>query len=53
MALESSHYERYFRSYLKYELALPDAKVKRLFKKKERFAFEITVIYAKTSRLRK
>jgi hypothetical protein len=50
---ESSHCERCFRFYLKCELAPPDAKAKRLFKKKERLVFEITAIYAKISRLRK
>jgi hypothetical protein len=53
IAPKSSHCERYFRSHLKYELAPSDAKVKRLFKKKERLISEITAAYAKTSRLRK
>ena len=53
IALESSHYKRYFRSYLECELAPPDAKAERLFKKEERLASEITAAYAKISRLRK
>jgi hypothetical protein len=53
MAPESSHCERYFRFYLEYELAPSDAKIKRLFKEKKRLVSEITVIYAKISRLRK
>jgi hypothetical protein len=53
IAPEFSYYERYFRSYLKCELAPPDAKVERLFKKEERLISEITAAYAKTSRLRK
>jgi hypothetical protein len=50
---ESSYYERCFRSYLKCELAFPDVKAKRFFKKKERFVSEIAVAYAKTTRFRK
>jgi tRNA(Ile)-lysidine synthase TilS/MesJ len=50
---ESSYCERYFRSYLKCELAPPDAKAERLLKEEKRLASEITVAYAKTSRLRK
>jgi len=53
MAPESSYCERYFRSYLEYELASPDVKAERLFKKKERLASEIAAIYAKISRFRK
>ena len=50
---ESSYCERYFRSYLEYKLAFPDVKAERLFKKKKRLVFEITVIYAKITRFRK
>jgi hypothetical protein len=50
---KSLYCERYFRFYLKYKLAFPDAKAERLLKKKKRFISEITVIYAKISRLRK
>jgi hypothetical protein len=53
IAPESFYCERYFRSYLKCELAPPDAKIERLFKEKERLTFEIAVIYTKISRLRK
>ena len=53
MAPESLYYKRYFRSYLEYELAPPDAKAERLFKKEKRFIFKITAAYAKASRLRK
>jgi hypothetical protein len=53
MAPEFSYCERYFRSHLKYELAPPDAKTKRLFKKKKRLASKITATYTKTSRFRK
>jgi hypothetical protein len=53
VAPESLYCERYFRSYLEYKLAFPDAKAERLFKEKERFISEIAVIYAKISRLRK
>jgi hypothetical protein len=53
MALKSLHCERCFRSYLKCKLAPPDAKAERLFKEKERLAFEIAAAYAKISRLRK
>jgi hypothetical protein len=50
---ESLHCERYFRFYLKCELAPPDAKTERFFKEKERLAFEIAAVYTKISRLRK
>jgi tRNA(Ile)-lysidine synthase TilS/MesJ len=50
---ESPYCERYFRSYLKYELAPPDAKAERLFKKKKRLISKIAVTYIKISRLRK
>jgi tRNA(Ile)-lysidine synthase TilS/MesJ len=53
IAPESPHYERYFRSHLKYELAPLDAKAERLFKEKKRLASEIAATYAKTTRLRK
>jgi tRNA(Ile)-lysidine synthase TilS/MesJ len=53
IAPESPYYERYFRSYLECELAPPDAKAERLFKKKKRLASEIAAAYAKTTRLRK
>jgi hypothetical protein len=53
MAPESPYCERYFRFYLKYKLAFPDAKAERLLKKKERLISEIAAAYAKTSRLRK
>jgi hypothetical protein len=53
VAPESFYCERYFRSYLKCELAPPDAKAERLFKKEKRFISEITAVYAKISRLRK
>jgi hypothetical protein len=53
IAPESSHCERYFRSYLECELASLNAKAERLFKKKERLVSEITVTYTKISRLRK
>jgi hypothetical protein len=53
VAPESSYCERYFRSYLEYKLAPPDAKAERLFKKKKRLIFEITVTYTKISRFRK
>jgi hypothetical protein len=50
---ESLYYERCFRSYLEYELILPDVKAERLFKEKERLIFEIVTAYAKITRLRK
>jgi hypothetical protein len=50
---ESPYCERYFRSYLKYELALSDAKAERFFKEKKRFISEIAIAYAKISRFRK
>jgi len=50
---ESPYYERYFRSYLKYELVSSDVKVKRFFKKEERLISEIITAYAKITRLRK
>jgi hypothetical protein len=53
IAPESLYCERYFRSYLKYKLALPDAKAERFLKEEERFASEITAVYTKTSRFRK
>jgi hypothetical protein len=53
IAPESSYYERYFRFYLEYELAPPDAKVERFFKEKERLTSEIAVVYAKIFRFRK
>jgi hypothetical protein len=53
IAPESLYCERYFRSYLKYKLAPPDIKIKRLLKEKERLISEITAVYAKITRLRK
>jgi hypothetical protein len=53
VAPESPYCERCFRSHLKYELAPPDAKIKRLLKEKERLISEITAAYTKTTRLRK
>jgi hypothetical protein len=53
VTLESSHCERCFRSHLECELAPPDAKAERFFKKKERFIFEIAAAYAKIIRFRK
>jgi tRNA(Ile)-lysidine synthase TilS/MesJ len=53
IAPESSYCERYFRSHLKCELAPLDAKVERLFKKKERLISEIAATYAKITRFRK
>jgi hypothetical protein len=50
---ESSHCERYFRSYLKYELASLNAKAERLFKKKKRLVSEIAAAYAKITHFRK
>jgi hypothetical protein len=53
IAPESFYYERYFRSHLKCELVFPNIKAERLFKEKERLAFEIAAVYAKTTRFRK
>jgi hypothetical protein len=53
IAPESSHYERYFRSYLECELAPLNAKVERFFKEEKRLISEIAAIYAKITRLRK
>jgi tRNA(Ile)-lysidine synthase TilS/MesJ len=53
IAPESPYCERYFRSYLKCELTLLDAKVERLLKKKERLTSEIAAVYAKITRFRK
>jgi hypothetical protein len=50
---ESFHCERYFRSHLECELAPPDTKAERLFKKKERLISEIAAVYAKIICLRK
>jgi hypothetical protein len=53
VAPEFPYYKRCFRSYLEYELAFSDMKIRRLFKEKERFIFEIITAYAKITRLRK
>jgi hypothetical protein len=53
IAPESPHYERYFRSHLKYELAPSDAKIERLFKEEKRLASKIAAAYAKITRFRK
>jgi hypothetical protein len=50
---ESSHCERYFRSYLECKLAFLDVKAEWLFKEKKRLVSEIAAIYAKITRLRK
>jgi hypothetical protein len=50
---ESPHCKRYFRSYLKCELAFLDIKAERLFKKEKRLASEIAAVYAKITRFRK
>jgi hypothetical protein len=50
---ESSYCERYFRSYLKCELAFLDAKTERFLKEKERLASEIAAVYTKITRFRK
>jgi hypothetical protein len=53
IAPESPYYERCFRFYLEYELAFPDIKIERLFKKEERLVSEIITAYAKITRFRK
>jgi hypothetical protein len=53
IAPESLYCERCFRLHLKYELAFPDAKIKRLFKEEEGLVSEITAAYTKITRLRK
>jgi hypothetical protein len=50
---ESPHYEQCFRSHLKCELTLSNAKAERLLRKKKRLTSEIAAIYAKTTRFRK
>jgi aminoglycoside N3'-acetyltransferase len=50
---EFSYCERYFRSYLKCELAFLNAKAERLLKEKKRLTFEIAAAYTKITRFRK